>query len=128
MATPEINLTGLIRGDTERLKVTVARDGVAVDLTAGGTTLWFTVKRTYGDTDDKAALQKNTGVLGGIATTGTTGEAIITFAAGETSALNCEPAIYYYDVQLVSGSSPVIVETVVRGEISWKQDVTRSVA
>jgi hypothetical protein len=129
MATPTIDITGLTRGDTERLRVTVTRDGSAVDLTAAGTVLWFTVKRNYSDSDSQAVIKKNSvsGGLGGIATTGTTGEAIITFVEGETDGVSITTR-YHYDVQLVSGSNPVSVETVVKGEISWDGDVTRSIA
>jgi hypothetical protein len=127
MATPTIDITGLTRGDTERLRVTVTRDGSAVDLTAAGTVLWFTVKRNYSDSDSQAVIKKNSGALGGIAATGTTGEAIITFVEGETDGVSITTR-YHYDVQLVSGSNPVSVETVVKGEISWDGDVTRSIA
>jgi hypothetical protein len=127
MATPTIDITGLTRGDTERLRVNVTRDGSAVDLTLEGTALWFTVKRKYSDPDSQAVIKKSTGDLGGIETTLTTGEAVITFDAGETDELSIVVK-YYYDVQLVSGSSPVNVETVVKGNISWDGDVTRSIA
>lgn len=123
-----IDILGLTRGDTEKIKVNIARNGTPVDL--AGSVLWFTVKKAYSDLDENAVIKKNsdTGGLGGIEFSVTAGEAIISFTAGETDDIICEPFKYLYDVQLVSTSSPVDVETVAAGAISWVFDVTRSIA
>jgi hypothetical protein len=53
MAALVQNLT-IVRGDTKKWTITVARNGVAVNLT--GAYLWFTAKNSTDDSDDQAII------------------------------------------------------------------------
>lgn len=82
----------IIRGDDVNLELTFTDiDGNAIDLTGG--TVYFTVKKHLGDSDDDAVLQAEENTF----TAPETGIMILTIGNEDT---DLPIGQYYYDVQL----------------------------
>lgn len=124
MAALVENLT-IVRGDTKKWTITIARNGVAVDLT--GAYLWFTAKNSVSDTDDQALVALVSAVpnMQGsivISTPASLGTAIMTFNPAATDFIT-PPVNLQYDVQLEEADGTLT--TVAVGYIQVTPDVTR---
>lgn len=116
-----------VRGDDENYDLTVAINGVAIDLT--NAMLWFTVKKDSSERDLRALIQKTVGdgielAYQGVATPSgadTTGQATIRIDPEDTEKL--KPGTYIYDVQMKLAGA---VTTLVSGGFEITADVTRN--
>ena len=105
------------RGDDNSITLNFKQAGVAVNIT--GWTIFFTVKTKIEDTDDNAVLKKDvtshTDAVNGITTVTWTDE-------------DCDDlaGVYHYDIQYKDGSG--LVKTVMKGRITFEEDVTRRIS
>lgn len=115
----EINI---YRGDTTSLNlaITSGTSSSAKDLT--DSTLFFTVKQKKSDSDDLAAIKKQTPTASGInITDATNGLATISLSSDETSELKTGP--HWYDVQVKNSAG--CISTVGTGKFIVATDITR---
>lgn len=124
MAALVENLT-IVRGDTKKWTITIARNGVAVDLT--GAYIWFTAKNSTDDTDDQALIalvSKVPNMQGSIVISApaSLGIAIMTFNPVATEFVN-PPVNLQYDIQLEEADGTLT--TVAVGYLQVTPDVTR---
>lgn len=112
----------MVRGDTLRLDGVITLGGVPAKL--AGTRLWFTAKRSFGDTDEDAVVRAST-TLGGVAITDPdAGAFTVTLAPRDTAGLTEDAVTLVYDVQWRDLLGDVW--TVARGTLAVAADVTRS--
>lgn len=109
----------IIRGDSKSLGVTFSSNGTPFDIT--GYSVFFTVKRecNISDANDDNALISKKVTVHSNPTAGVTAIPLT------TSDTNQEGGIYYWDLQLVSGSGAV--SSTQRGEIEFTNDITKRV-
>jgi hypothetical protein len=124
MAALNENLT-IVRGDTKKWTITIARNGVAVDLT--GAYIWFTAKNSVKDEDDKsliALVSKVPNMQGSIVVSSpaTLGIATMTINPAATDFIT-PPVNLQYDVQLEEADGTLT--TVAVGYLQVTPDVTR---
>lgn len=112
--------------DNRTLALTISDGaGAAVDLT--GSKLWFTVKTKTSDEDADAAIQKRNTAAGGgndeiEILDGPAGSVAIYLVPADTDGV--DPGIYVFDVQTILSDDKTY--TVLRGRISFKEDVTKA--
>jgi hypothetical protein len=109
-------------GDSIVLRLTITRNGAAVDLT--GATLWFTAKEDWDDLDADAVFQKKTGGLGIAVTDALAGEATVTIPGSDTASLDNEVQTLECDVQLLEVDGTLT--TVARGQLVLQPQITRA--
>ncbi len=121
----DVRITMFTRDD-RTLSLTVNdSDGAPVDLTSAS--LWFTVKARTADLDSEAILQKRNTAAGGsdlqikviVALDGTAEIYIVPEDTNEV-----DPATYVWDVQVKLANDKTY--TVIRGRITFKDDITRA--
>jgi hypothetical protein len=112
--------------DDRTLSLTVTdKAGAAVDLT--GSKLWFTVKTKTSDADTESVIQKRNTAAGGgndeiEILDGPAGSAAIYMVPSDTDGV--DPGIYVFDVQTTLSDGKTY--TVLRGRISFREDVTKA--
>lgn len=113
-----MNLNPLYRGDTREYALTFT-DSNGDPINIDGWTIYFTLKKNERDTDDEAALKKDT-----TEHEPEVGKTKFTLTPSNTNDL--KPAKYFYDIQVKKkdGDKDVIV-TVVKGNLEILTDITR---
>ncbi len=116
MATINYNLEPLYRGDSREYNITFTDgNGDAIDISEWK--VYFTVKKSYFDSDSQAIIKKDVTVHDDPMN----GKTKITLLPVDTD--NLTPARYYYDIQIKRGEENIL--TVLQGKIRIKADVTR---
>ena len=109
----------LIRGDDAIIQIHMTEDEADVDIT--GWTFWLTIKKDIEVADAAAEIQKKV-----------TSHTDPTHGITEFRLLNTDTddlsGVYSYDVQYKDTSNPVIVKTLLIGNMSFRKDVTRNIA
>lgn len=124
----EANTIVMYIRDDRTLSVSVNTDtGDPVNLTDAK--MWFTVKQRFADPDDKALIQKRTANAGGSDSqikiiTPATGKAEIYIIPEDTQLIN--PGTYVYDIQVMLANGKTY--TITRDKITFKEDVTKTIA
>ena len=114
--------------DDRTLSLTVNdADDAPINLT--GASLWFTVKEKTSDPDASAIFQKKNTAAGGgdteiKVTDAVNGSAEIYIVPDDTNEVN--PGIYVWDVQVKLASGKTY--TVLRGRVTFKEDITRAIS
>ncbi len=128
MAIASNKVTMFIRDD-RTLDVTVnANTTPQTPQSLDGAKVWMTVKDRTSDLDDAAHIMKKNAAAGGsdseikILTPATDGQLEIYIVPADTEGMN--PGTYIYDVQVKLSNDKVY--TVVRSQITFKDDVTRT--
>lgn len=125
MAFENNRVTMFIRDDRTLAASVNYPDGRPVDLT--GAKVWFTVKDRAKDPDSQARILKKNLAAGGsddeilILTPATDGKVEVYIVPADTE--NIDPATYRYDIQVIVGGKTY---TVVRDQITFKEDVTKA--
>lgn len=104
------------RGDDNTIALSFTQNDVAVDIT--GWTIFFTIKQKINDDDDDASLKKDVTSH----TDAAAGETEIVLTDTNTDDLL---GAYVYDIQYKDDSGNI--KTVLTGEITFKEDVTRRI-
>lgn len=104
------------RGDDQVLALEFTENGAVKDIT--GWTIYFTLKKNIEDSDASAVLKKDITTH----TDPTNGKTEIPLLNTETDVLE---GIYFYDIQYKDVSTPAIVKTVLSGQMTFTEDVTR---
>lgn len=126
MTTESNRVTMYLRDDrTLSVAVNYESTGDPVDLT--GSKLWFTVKTKTTDADTEALIMKRNTLAGGGDTEfkildATGGLAEVYLVPADTEEM--DPGIYTYDIQTILANGKTY--TIVRGRISFKEDVTKA--
>lgn len=110
-----IDLKPLYRGDDRNINLTFTDNNGAIDIT--NWKIYFTVKHLDTDSDDIAAIKKDTTVH----SDPTNGKSSIFLTNGETG--NLIPGNYVYDIQIKKGDGTV--KTIMKGKLKVLQDVTK---
>ena len=119
--TENSNLSSFYRGDTKTFNLSF-KDAAGLPIDITGHELWFTMKATEQDLDDKAVLQRKITFPTGIESENGTGT--LTLDSDDTGAI--APGLYHYDIQKVIPENPPVVATLMSGQIRVKLDITRS--
>lgn len=93
-------ITGVIRGDTHTINLTITNNGTPLNIT--GYTVFFTVNAEKEPSTDSAAVISKTVTSH---SDPTNGETIISLSAADTT--NVAPGTYWYDIQLKDGSGNI---------------------
>jgi hypothetical protein len=110
----------MFRGDHEAFELAVTVDAAPYDISTS--TIWFTAKRAYNDTDSQAYMAKDNAGVGGIAVTdGPGGICVLTIESADTEDLTADTDLYY-DVQIELSAGEV--HTIVYGLLKIRRDVT----
>ena len=112
-----MNLDPIYRGDTIAYTFNFQESG-GTSYDISNMTLWFTIKTNEDDPDASAVLQDN--VTFPADTNSANGIGYLTIAASST---DINPGTYYFDFQLVNGTT---VTTLGKGTVSIIQDITVS--
>ena len=104
------------RGDDQVFALELTENGAVKDIT--GWTVYFTLKSKIDDADTAAVLKKDITTHTGP----TQGKTEIPLLNTETDVLK---GIYFYDIQYKDVSTPAIVKTVLSGQMTFTEDVTR---
>lgn len=113
--------------DNRTLSLTIAYDTAGTPVGLTGAKLWFTVKTKTSDADVDAVIQKRNTAAGG----GDTEIKVIDASGGHLEIYlvpadtdSMDPGIYIFDVQTILSDDKTY--TVLRGRISFKEDVTKA--
>lgn len=126
MSVASNRVTTFLRDDrTLEVSANYEHDGSVVDLT--GAKIWFTVKDRTSDEDSEAHIMKRNTAAGGsdseILVTNPTGGALEVYLVPADST-DMNPGTYQYDVQVILANGKTY--TIVRSQITFKEDVTRA--
>lgn len=116
MALDMNNLETIYRGDSREYNLTFTNsDNIAIDITSWK--IYFTIKLSYRNGDDKAALKKDITVHDDP----TNGKTKIVILPADTE--NIEPGNYWYDIQVRRDGESIL--TIAWGRIEIRVDITR---
>ena len=111
----DIVLDAIPKGNTRSYKLTLARNGLPVDIT--GWSIFFTMKVAYDDGDDKAIVKKKVTVH----SDPTNGISILTLIPTDTETAAIRK--YYYDFKALTNNNEEF--TLQKGTINVDYSVTR---
>lgn len=121
----------IFRGDSLTIDIAVTQkyEGLSKPVPLDGATIWMTAKKKASDTDEAAVFQVQTPDDIVIDSVPSTGRARITVPGSGTQALvfpaDGLPIKLVYDIQVKTATG--LIQTVAKGTITVKEDVTRAV-